>query len=270
MQESFELIKSQQPGLTLFQFEKYWTWYWEITSPLYSYLSKKQAFSLWMKECASGKPLGHILGQWAFYQDIFFVNNATLIPRPETELMVDHALATVTRPMNVLEIGVGSGAVILSLMLHSKFHLNCTATDISPAALELCQKNYDAKSLRLKHHTFELRCTDRTTNMAPNSYDLILCNPPYIPEYHTGVSKQVNQFEPALALYLAQDDYERWMLELLHGISNCLTPTGIAIIEGHEDKLYDLKNLIKKNVQITILNDLNQRPRFLLLQKVPQ
>ncbi len=262
------MIKLKQPGLTLFQFEKYCQWYLDINLSLNSYSSSQQIFDEFIRGCETGKPMGHILGQWGFFQDLFFVDNTTLIPRPETELMVEAALKMIDRPMHVLEIGVGSGAVILSVMLNtSKFKLNCTATDISKHALELCRKNYDAKSLRLTQHELNFICTDRTTSLPVNAYDLILCNPPYIPENHPGVALQVHQFEPALALYLTNAEYDQWMQELFNGIIKCLKPQGVAIIEGHEDKLNDLLKMIPTNVTATLIKDLNHLPRFLRLQR---
>lgn len=267
LQESFQLIKDAQPGLTLFQFEKYWNWYLELQTFQHPYLATTQIFSQWLSECQSGKPIGHILGQWGFFQDIFFVNEATLIPRPETEIMVERALKIIDRPMRVLEIGVGSGAILLSVMLHAKFKLICTGTDISHSALQLCQKNYAAKSLRLAQHEFKSICTDRTLGLDQETFDLILCNPPYIPENHPGVSPQVHLHEPSLALYLPVAEYDKWMRELIDGIIKCLKPGGIALIEGHEEKLHNLHKIIIPKFSSTLINDLNQLPRFLHIQK---
>ncbi len=267
LQESFELIKLKQPGLTLFQFEKYWQWYLEIQSSQHTYLSKQQVFNSWIAECQSGKPIGHILGQWGFFKDVFFVDDSTMIPRPETELMVEKALAIIDRPMQIAEIGVGSGAVLLSVMLYSKYKLTCTATDISKDAINLCQKNFHSKQLRLNQHNWNFICTDRALTLAKESYDLILCNPPYIPQNHPGVSSQVRNFEPALALYLTENLYEEWMKGLVHGIINCLKPNGIALIEGHEDKLQELQKIIPNNIKVEILMDLNHLQRFMLLKK---
>lgn len=268
LEAGFKLIQDKQPSLTLFQFEKYWNWYLELNSPTHPLLSTSQIFEKWIYECEKGKPLGHILGQWAFYHDLFFVDDSTLIPRPETEIMVDFALKNIIRPMKVLEIGVGSGAVILSIMLHSKYALDCVATDISTNALKLCQKNYHAKKLKLSHHNFSTICTDRAQGLATNSFDLIICNPPYIPENHKGVSAQVDKFEPHLALYLPENVYDQWMNELVSQIYDLLRVKGIAIIEGHEEKLIQIShNINSKNFNFKILDDLNALPRFLVLSK---
>lgn len=269
---ALESLLTVQPGLTQFQFEKYWNWFYEIKKFQYPYCSTEDVFEIWCKECKTGKPLGHILGQWAFYKDIFFVNNSTLIPRPETEMMVELGLNEIKNNSSskVLEIGVGSGAVLLSIMLNSAQSLKCHGTDISQDALNLCTKNYQSKKNRLSTHQLTLQITDRTNELQEGYYNLILCNPPYIPENHHGVCKQVKQHEPYSALYLPENSYMTWMMELISGIIKCLAPGGTAIIEGHEDYLNNIVQQISTSFAaqintLQIIKDLNLRDRFIKL-----
>jgi release factor glutamine methyltransferase len=271
-QQALDKVLPHQPDLNLFQFEKYWNWYLEIHHHHLTYQSKLDVLFNWISECKTGKPLGHILGQWAFFQDIFFVDNSTLIPRPETEILVEIALKKIQKPSQVLEIGVGTGAVILSVMLHAKHPLSCLATDISSRALSLCQKNFEAKKHRLQQHTLNFLKTDRTQHIEKNYYDVILCNPPYIPENHPGVSEQVKLYEPASALFLPEKEYMTWMFYLIKGIYDCLNTTGFAIIEGHEDYLKKIEQSLPQEISCTfskieIIKDLNQYDRFLYLKK---
>lgn len=198
-----------------------------------------------------------------------------LTPRPETEMLVELALNEIKKPMDILEIGVGSGAVILSIMLYSEFPLKVLGTDISDAALKVCKKNYDSKKFRLSKHIFKTENTNKTNNLLHNQFDLIISNPPYIPDNEAGVSRQVKQYEPHLALFLPKETYNTWMLDFFHGVFHCLKDTGVALIEGHENYLANLKQLFEsyckdnklKANNITIIKDLNSLDRFIRFEK---
>ncbi|MBU6468351.1 MAG: peptide chain release factor N(5)-glutamine methyltransferase, partial [Betaproteobacteria bacterium] len=104
--------------------------------------SQEQLFNTYLTRLKGGEPLAYILGEQEFYGLSFKVNPQVLIPRPDTELLVDHALSliqTLNHPQ-VIDLGTGSGAIAITLTKHCPA-LTMTATDISPAALNLAQRN---------------------------------------------------------------------------------------------------------------------------------
>ena len=151
----------------------------------------------------NGFPLEYITKKASFYGMDFFIDCGALIPRPETELLVDKAtqLIATHNISQIYEIGVGSGIIAISLcLLNPRIHI--TATDISPTALKIAQKNIALKSavdFTLKSR-IRLICTDllKGTNFAPKD-SLIISNPPYIAEDYA-LPRNV-AFEPKIALF---------------------------------------------------------------------
>lgn len=134
-------------------------------------------FENWIYRRAAGEPLEYLTGVVSFYGEMFHVNHGVLIPRPETELLIEHVgeLIEKHRIQTLAEIGVGSG--IISIMLAKKFpQLKIIATDISDAALLLSEKN-------IAFHGVEKQITLLKSNLldvVENTIDAIVSNPPYI------------------------------------------------------------------------------------------
>ena len=275
LQEHFNSIAHLYPGLTLVQYQKYWLWFEEIFSIHHPYLDRQSLFEQWQGQTLQGKPIAYILNQWAFYRDTFFISEDVLIPRPETEIMVEQVLQAIpnlkeniSEPLKIAEIGVGSGAVILSILKYSSRSLLATLTDISNEAMQCCYDNYQIKKHYFSQpHQVDFLIGDRTLDLPTAYYDLIVCNPPYIPQGHAGVHPQVHQWEPHQALYLPKQRPLEWTLELIDGITACLKPGGMAWIEGHEDLLPEISKKISSKVKVNLMNDYNQRPRFLKIEK---
>lgn len=143
-----------------------------------------------------GEPLEYIVGKVSFFSEEFFIKEGALIPRPETELLVELAIKIINkkRYKNICEIGVGSG--VISIMIAKGCPLvNITALDISKAALEVARKNIIDKKAE---HSIELIHSDLLANSA-KSFDLIVSNPPYISD---GYDLPLNvRFEPDVALF---------------------------------------------------------------------
>lgn len=134
-------------------------------------------FEEWLERRASGEPLEYLIGEAGFYGELFHVNHGVLIPRPETELLIDHTAELIAKYsiQTLAEIGVGSG--IISIMLAKKFpNMKIIATDISDAALLLSEKN-------VRRHGMEKQITLVKSNLLDQiteSIDAIVSNPPYI------------------------------------------------------------------------------------------
>jgi len=144
----------------------------------------------------AGEPVAYILGEREFYGRPFRVSPATLIPRPETEHLVEAALARlpVAAPLRVLDIGTGSGCIAITLKLERP-DWRVTAVDISPAALDVARAN--AANLKAGVEWLE---SDLLAALPGRRFDLIVSNPPYIPEQDRHLDQGDVRFEPRQAL----------------------------------------------------------------------
>jgi release factor glutamine methyltransferase len=150
---------------------------------------------------AAGEPVAYLLGFREFYGRDFAVSSAVLIPRPETELLVDlakAALAGVPAP-SVLDLGTGSGCVAVTLALELP-DARITALDVSPAALAVASGNADRLGARVRFIE-----SDWFAALGDERFDLIVGNPPYIAEGDPHLSEGDLRFEPAAALHCGAD-----------------------------------------------------------------
>jgi len=153
-----------------------------------------------IQELQKGMPLPYVLGRWAFFGLEFFITPSVLIPRPETELLVETALAYVRHhPLlnyRVMDIGTGSGIIPISLAAHIP-HATFLATDISPEAIKVAQKNAERNGVEKRIH-FQLADL-LSDDMLLSEYNIICANLPYIPS-ETLKTLEVNKNEPTIAL----------------------------------------------------------------------
>jgi len=151
----------------------------------------------------SGLPVSYITGSKGFWDLELLVNEHTLIPRPETELLVEFALAIfpASKPVNVIDLGTGTGAIALAIA-KSRPNWNIIATDKSESALQVAEENrekYQLENIKLIH-------SDWFTNIDPQiSFDLIISNPPYIAEKDPHLAQGDVRFEPITALSSGPD-----------------------------------------------------------------
>lgn len=148
---------------------------------------------------ARHEPVQHILGTQDFYGRSFIVNRLVLIPRPETEHLVEAVLAIRPAPRYVLDIGTGSGILAITLALELP-DAALTATDISPAALAVAQQN--ARVLNAERVRFVQ--SDLFEGLREERFDCIVSNPPYVATDEV-LEPQVREYEPATALYAGED-----------------------------------------------------------------
>jgi release factor glutamine methyltransferase len=149
-----------------------------------------------------GEPIQYITGETEFYGLPLLVTRDVLIPRPETEFLVEKTLefAAAFEHPRIIDIGTGSGAIPIAFA-HNLPHAQITATDISAAALSLAEEN-------AKRHRVAIRFLqgDLLAPVAGEQFDIIVSNPPYVPESDRGsLSVEVRDHEPALALFAGDD-----------------------------------------------------------------
>jgi release factor glutamine methyltransferase len=217
-----------------------------------------------------GIPLEYINFSSFFYKEEFYVNQDVLIPRSETEILCEKAIEFINKNyhehFSIYDIGTGSGVIPLTIATEIKKRLKIGACDISQDALAVAEINYDNLFKKINSETkvnFELR--DRLVGIE-EKFDLITSNPPYIKEEadHKNVHHQADSYEPHLALYLKDEEYDCWFNELFEQVSLSLKSGGAFIMEGHEDHLEKQKELSEKYFSsVEIILDYTQRNRFL-------
>jgi release factor glutamine methyltransferase len=163
-------------------------------------------YGRYLHERMEGKPTQYITKRQEFYGREFRVSRDVLIPRPETEHVVEAALRFAGGARRILDIGTGSGALAITLQLETG--ADAYATEISPAAAQLAAEN--ARRLGARVH---IVVTDVLDAIAPHSVDLIVANPPYVPlTQREGLQREVRDWEPHVALFGGEtgfDIYER-------------------------------------------------------------
>lgn len=201
---------------------------WVLTHPEFRLGPRKgKSFLEALARLADGEPLAYVLGWWEFFGRRFRLSPAVLVPRPETELLVELALQVVRsarRPKTVVDVGTGSGCVAVTLAAELP-DLQVIATDISGRALEVAEDN--ARRHRVRRRVSLLQA-DLIGPLA-GPLDLVLANLPYIPSdrlRHLAVSRH----EPALALDGGPDGLAP-LRQLLRDLGPRLDPHGIVFLE---------------------------------------
>ena len=159
--------------------------------------AQQARFNALLERRLSGEPVAYLLGEREFYGITFKVSPATLIPRPETELLVEQALQRIPQQgiCRVLDLGTGSGAIALSIA-HARPYAEVVAVDIFPAALEVAKINVQ----QLKLGNVRLLQSDWFTALRGERFDIIVSNPPYIAADDAHLAQGDVRFEPRIAL----------------------------------------------------------------------
>ncbi|RMH56152.1 MAG: peptide chain release factor N(5)-glutamine methyltransferase [Bacteroidetes bacterium] len=182
-----------------------------------------------------GEPLQYILGHTDFFGLRLRVTPAVLIPRPETEQVVEAALEAVegvARP-RILDVGTGSGCIALALK-HARPEAAVWACDVSPEALALAAENAATLELEVTVLAADVLAPD-VVDRVPADLDLLISNPPYIPDAEAvTLEREVRDYEPALALF-SGDDPLRFYRRLVAVAPRLLRPGGWLVLETHAD-----------------------------------
>ncbi len=208
-----------------------------------------------------GTPLSVLMGFSEFYHHKFYVNKDVLVPRPETEHMVDILVREFKGKVErVLDVGTGSAVIILSLLRFGVGKIG-VGVDISPEALKVARIN--CHRLRLKHKLTLIQ-SDRLTKVEGH-FDLIVSNPPYIKasSHRNLVHDSVDKHEPHQALYLPDDYYALWFEDFFQEVRSHLR--GTFMMEGHELELDDQAKMLGRLgfQDIQVIMDLTGTKRYL-------
>ena len=257
--EHQQTLKRNYPGLRLKYFQEQMAQALEVTNDA-SNLKLEELLS----KSLDGVPLEYMAKQKFFYRSTFYVDERVLIPRSETEILVEDAIDFLRDGTNcrLAEIGVGSGSIAISIAKEVE-GLFIYAGDISSAALAVAKKNIETYQKEFAPNThLELLHSDRLEGFQ-GSFDMVVCNPPYI-KFSDEVHPMVKLHEPLEALFLDDHAYEDWFEVLFKQVGDHLAENGIFLMEGHEDHLPQLKSLAAKYFKdIELKKDYTQRTRFL-------
>ena len=221
--------------------------------------------SVWEDHLIRSCPIQYLCGI-TYWRDLKLkVTNKVLIPRPETELIVDIVFNVFRRKSEKLffaELGTGSGAISIALALAYPFSEG-VATDIDQDALEIATKNYINSS---KQSNLKFYCGNWWSPLEnfKGKLDLAISNPPYIPkDTYEKLPKEVKNFEPKVAL-LGGEDGLKHIREIIQKAPIFLKEKGWLILENHFDQGEKVKQLLLKNkfTSIEIVNDLSGIGRF--------
>jgi release factor glutamine methyltransferase len=211
---------------------------------------------------ADREPVAQILGVREFWGRDFVVSPAVLTPRPESELIVDEALArfAAAPPRRVIDVGTGSGCLAVTLALEFR-HSAVVATDISAAALEVARGN--ARRLGAADLVSFVE-TNLLEGIAPGSFDLIVANPPYVPAgAGPALSPEVREYEPHVALFGGSDGLDL-IRRLLPAAREALAPGGWLVMEFGAGKDEEVRETVEGTAGLvleTIREDLQGIPR---------
>ncbi|MFH0976833.1 MAG: peptide chain release factor N(5)-glutamine methyltransferase [Spirochaetota bacterium] len=237
------------------KFKLFVDWENELTK---SNITKLNSF---IKKRIKGEPVAYITGKKEFYSLDFIVTKDVLIPRPETEQIVDLVIYYAKKDNSVLDIGTGSGAIAVALKINRP-DLSVYACDNSEKALKIARKN--AKRI-LGNDSILFSISDLFQAYKGKKFDIILSNPPYLDMAINGSLQKEIFFEPKNALF-AGDHGNEIINRLISEAGELLNPDGMLIIEiGNESNIQ--KTDIGKEFTVTMLNDYANLPRIALLKK---
>lgn len=220
------------------------------------------------KELKKGKPYQQILGYTEFYGNRFFVDENVLIPRPETEELLELAINKIRdsrfeiRDFKILDVGTGSGIIPITLKKYFP-DAEISAIDISEKALEIAQKNANFHQTEINFIQADYLNTDLT-----EKYDVIISNPPYIGiDENIEIEDSVKGFEPNIALFSPTQDALIFYRKIAKDCENHLNENGLFFLEINQKLGNETLELFKNFSESELVKDLSGNDRFVMGRK---
>lgn len=213
-------------------------------------------------QLAAGKPLQYVVGHTEFYGRRFAVREGVLIPRPETEELVDRMVRSERGARRLLDVGTGSGCIAASLALALP-GAEVYAADISDAALAVAAENFQQLGAKVT-----LRKADALNGLEtvfPERFDAIVSNPPYVPESdRAAMHPNVRDHEPALALFVPDGDRIRFYRAIAQAGRRMLAPGGRLWFEIYEHAADEVVRMLggEGYTDTEVFRDLFDKPRM--------
>jgi release factor glutamine methyltransferase len=220
-------------------------------------------YGRYLDERLNGKPTQYITRRQEFYGRDFRLTPDVLIPRPETEHLVEAALARIRGGDTVLDIGTGSGAIAITIALETGARV--FATDISAAALGVAASN--ARKLGA---AVQFLAADLTSAISDHSVDVLVSNPPYVPSADApGLQREIRDYEPHVALFAGPTGLEVYQ-RLIADAARVLKPGGWLLVELSYNALEGVRNMLAAGWEdLEVGTDLAGLPRVLAAKLVP-
>jgi len=201
----------------------------------------KKKYNFAIRRRANGEPLAYIIGKKEFWSEDFFVNCSTLVPRPETELLIYKAKNYFkNKSINILDVGTGSGCILLSILKELPLSRG-TGIDILPKAIQTAKNN--SKKLKLFHRSkFKLIDIDKY-NLG--KFDLIVSNPPYVPSGEIkNLSREIVEYEPRKAIDGGPDGLDL-IKKVIYKSTKLLKRNGLLFIEIGYRQYKKVSNILR-------------------------
>lgn len=235
--------------------------------------AEEKRFDEFLKRRAGREPFQHIAGRQEFYGLDFAVSKDVLIPRPETELLVENAISILEKRENprICEIGVGSGCIAVAV-LHNVKTARCVGLDISAKALAIAGQNALTHGVRDR---LELKISDvfdgwqNDPETSEDRFDLIVSNPPYVPaDQMDGLQPEVRRFDPVIALTDGRDGLSI-IGRIIRDAPGFLKPEGFLLLEIGFNQAERVREMFAPEIWTTveIRPDLQGIPRMVVAQK---
>lgn len=217
-----------------------------------------------------GEPIQYVLGWARFEGNRFKVTHDTLIPRPETQELVDLIILRHgdEKDLRVIDVGTGSGCIAISLARGLKFPI-VSAIDISQSALDVAQENAKALKTNVK---FDCRDALNLQTVGNERYNIIVSNPPYIADSERAeMDDRVLDYEPATALFVPDEDPLRFYRAIAKWGTQVLLPGGVIYYEINPRYAVEMQSMMQGfgYVGVEIVEDLQSKERF-LCAKMPK
>lgn len=231
-------------------------------------IDDEEKLSLLISELKTGRPYQQILGETEFYGMKFFVDENVLIPRPETEELLEIAIREIQNSkfkiqgLKILDIGTGSGVIPLVLKKHFP-EAEISSIDFSEKALETARRNAD-------YHQLEVQFihADYLHFEPVESYDIIISNPPYIGiEEEIEINDSVKEFEPKMALFSPTSDALIFYRKIADDAQKHLNKDGLLFLEINQKLGPETLELYQNFSTAQLLKDLSENDRFICGRK---
>ncbi|SEF91955.1 peptide chain release factor N(5)-glutamine methyltransferase [Nitrosomonas ureae] len=200
-----------------------------------------EKFSSLVQQRIEGLPVAYLIGERAFFDLTFKVTDAVLIPRPETELLVEWALELIPsqKSCKVLDLGTGSGVIGITIAKHRP-QAQVIAVDLSPAAIDVCQSNVEilevANLNTIRGNWFD--------ELSGEKYDLIVSNPPYVAEGDPHLQQGDLRFEPEMALSAGEHGMA-CITHIINAAPGYLREEGWLLLEHGYDQAEACRQLLR-------------------------
>lgn len=237
---------------------------WLMTHPDAGLTAEQQAqYENWIARRALQEPVQYIVGEQEFYGLAMKVTPEVLIPRPETEHLVEAAIERLPRngTVRIADVGTGSGAIAVALA-HALPKAQLTALDISPGALEVARENAERHGVAGRIRLLE---SDLLRAIRGETFDAVVSNPPYVADGEA-LEPQVRDFEPRGALFSGPTGLEVYR-RLIPEVQAVLTPGGWLLLEIGHGQRDALAELLAGWDDVQLVNDLKGIPRVAIARR---